>query len=66
MCRPIPPGAEMFVYYGDSYARELGITPFQGVDQTMKKTSKEKDGVNQQQGQKKKRKKNATANSNNS
>ena len=25
MCRPIPPGEELFIYYGDSYTQSLGL-----------------------------------------
>ena len=28
VCSEIEPGTELLVYYGDSYASELGIEPF--------------------------------------
>ena len=32
VCAPVPPGAEMFVYYGHGYADELGILRFEGLE----------------------------------
>ncbi len=32
VCCAVPPGAEMFVYYGHGYADELGILRFEGLD----------------------------------